>query len=72
MTKSNKTGILRADHVVWLSQASIEIDFGFEILHLGFRALPSVNPTPIGNPKFQSTQIPILIADLETAEKTGN
>ena len=63
MTKSNKTGILRADHVVGLSQAFIEINFGFEILLLGFRALPSVNPTPIENPKFQSTQIAILTAN---------
>ena len=55
MTKSNKINILRADHVVGLSQASIEINIGFEILLLGGRALPSINPTPIGNPKFQSS-----------------
>ena len=64
MTKSNKTGTLRADHVVGLSLASTEINFGFEILLLGFRALPSVNPTPMGNLKFQSTQMPILTAEL--------
>ena len=72
MTKSNKINILRADHVVGLSQASIEINIGFEILLLGGRALPSINLTPIGNPKFQSSQIPILTADLESAEKTVN
>ena len=72
MTKSNKIKILQADHVVGLSQASIEINIGFEILLLGGRALPSINPTPIGNPKFQSSQIPILTADLESAEKTVN
>ena len=72
MTKSNKTNILRADHVVGLSQACTEINIGFEILILGGRALPSINPTPKGNPKFQSTQIPILTADLESAEKTDN
>ena len=49
MTKNNKINILRADHVVELSQASIEINIGFEILLLGGRALPSINPTPIGN-----------------------
>ena len=32
MTKSNKIGILRADHDVGLSQAFIEINIGFEIL----------------------------------------
>ena len=52
-----------------LSQASIEINFVFEILLLGGRALPSINPTPIGNPKFQSSQIPVLTADLESAER---
>ena len=72
MTKSNKISILRADHDVGLSQASIEINIGFKILLLGGRALPSINPTPIGNPKFQSSQIPILTADLESAEKTVN
>ena len=72
MTKSNKIGILRTDHVVGLSQASIEINFGFEIPLLGCRALPSINPTPIGNRKFQNTQIQILTADLEYAENTGN
>ena len=55
MTKSNKINILRADHVVGLSQASIEINIGFKILLLGGRALPSIIPTPIGNPKFQSS-----------------
>ena len=55
-----------------LSQASIEINIGFKILLLGGRALPSINPTPIENPKFQSSQIPILTADLESAEKTVN
>ena len=45
--------ILRADHVVGLSQASIEINFGFEILLIGCHALISVNPTPIR--KFQSS-----------------
>ena len=55
-----------------LSQASIEINIGFEILLFGGRALPSTILTPIGNPKFQNTQIPILFADLESAEKTDN
>ena len=68
MTKSNGINILRADHVVGLSQASIEINIGVIILLLGGRALPSTIPTPIGNPKFQSPQIPILTADLESAE----
>ena len=54
MTINNKINILRADHVVGLSQASIEINIDFEILLLGGRALPSIIPTPIGNPKFQS------------------
>ena len=53
MTKSNKINILRADHVVGLSQASIEINIGVKILLLGGRTLPSLIPTPIGNPKFQ-------------------
>ena len=72
MTKNNKINILRADHVVGLSQASIEINIGFKILLLGGHALPSICPTPIENSKFQSTQIPILTADLESAEKTDN
>ena len=72
MTKNNKINIIRADHVVGLSEASIEFNIGFEILLLGGRALPSLIPTPIGNPKFQSPQIPILTADLESAEKTVN
>ena len=72
MTKNNKINILRADHVVGLSQASIEINIGFEILLLGGRALPSINLTLIGNLKFQSSQIPILTADFESAEKTVN
>ena len=72
MTKNVKINILRADHAVGLSQASIEFNIGFEILLLGGRTLPSINPTPIRNPKFQSTQIPILTADLESAEKTDN
>ena len=55
-----------------LSEAFIEFNIGFEILLLCGRALPSVNPTPIENPKFQSTQIAILTADLESAEKTVN
>ena len=38
MTKSNKIDILRAHQVVGLSQASIEINIGFEILLLGGRA----------------------------------
>ena len=63
MTKSNKINILRAVHVVGLSQASIEINISFKILLLGGRALPFINPTPEGNPKFQSSQIPILTAD---------
>ena len=53
-----------------LSKASIEINIGFEILLLGGRALPCIILTPIGNPKFQNTQIPILSADLESAEQT--
>ena len=69
MTKRNKINILQTDHVVELSQASIEINIGFKILLLGSRALPSTNRTTIGNPKFQSSQIPILTADLESAEK---
>ena len=72
MIKSNKIYFPQADHVVGLSQASIEINFVFEILLLGGRALPSVNPNPIENLKFQSTQIAILTADLESAEKTDN
>ena len=72
MTKSNEIDILRADHVVGLSQASIKINIGFKILLLSGRALPSIIPTPIGNPKFQSSQIPILTADMESAEKTVN
>ena len=72
MTKSNRINILRADHVVGLSQVSVEINIGFEILLLGGRALPFITPTPIENPKFQSSQIPILTADLESAEKTVN
>ena len=72
MTKRNKINILQADHVVGLSQASIEINIGVKILLLGGRALPSIFLTPIGNPKFQNTQIPILSADLESAEKTVN
>ena len=72
MTKSKKINILRADHVVGLSQASVEINIGFEILLLGGRALPSIFLTPIGNPKFQNTQILILFADLKSAEKTDN
>ena len=54
MTKSNKFGILRAVHAVGLSWAPVEINFATQILHLGFRALPSVKPTSIGNQKFQS------------------
>ena len=54
MTKNNKINILQAGHVVGLSQASIEINIGFEILLLGGLTLPSINPTPIQNPKFQS------------------
>ena len=38
MTKSNKINILQADLVVGLSQASIEINIGFEIQFLGSRA----------------------------------
>ena len=72
MTKSNRINILQADHDVGLSQASIEINIGFKILLLGSRALPSINPTPIGNPKFQSSQFSILTADLESAEKIVN
>ena len=72
MTQSNKTNILQADHVVGLSQATIEINICFEILLLGGRALPSIILTPIGNPKFQNTEIQILTADLESAEKTDN
>ena len=49
---------------------SIEINISFEILILGGRTFPSVNPTPVGNQKFQSSQIPILIADLESVDTT--
>ena len=55
MTKSNEIGILRADNVVGLSQASSGTNIGREILLLGCRASPSVNLTPIGNQKFQNT-----------------
>ena len=55
MTKRNKITILGADHVVGLSQASIEINVGFEIPLLGGRALPSIILTPLGYPKFQNT-----------------
>ena len=68
MTKSNEINILRADHVVGLFQASIKINISFEILILGGHALPSINSTPIRNQNFQSSQIPILTADLESAE----
>ena len=61
--KNNMINILQADHVVGL--AYIEINIGIEILFLGGHTLPSIIPTPIGNPKFQITQIPILTADLE-------
>ena len=62
MTKSNEIGILRADNIVELSQAScIGTNIGLEILLLGCRSLPSVNQTPIENQKFQNT-----------AEKTGS
>ena len=47
-----KINILQADHVVGLSQTSIKINIGFEILLLGGCALLSINSTPIGNPKF--------------------
>ena len=63
MTSSNKINILRVDHILELSQAFIEINIGFEILLLGGRDLPSLNPTFLGNLKFQSSQIPILTAD---------
>ena len=72
MTKSNKINILRADHVVGLSQASIDMNIGVKILLLGGRALASIIPTFIGNRKFQSSQIEILTADLESAGKTVN
>ena len=52
MTKSNKINFLQADHIVGLSQASVEINIGFEILLLDDHASPSLNPTHIGNPKF--------------------
>ena len=52
-----------------LSHASIEINIGFEIPLLGSRALPSNILTPIRNPEFQNTQIPILSADSKSAEK---
>ena len=54
MTKSIKIGILQADHVVKLAQASIEINFGIEIVHQNGRALP---PREIEN---FIAQIPIL------------
>ena len=71
MTKSNRINILQADHIVGLSQASIEINISFEILFLGGRALPSINPSPIENLKFlsQISQISLPTADLESAEK---
>ena len=72
MTKSNKIYILQTDYVVGLSQASIEINIGFEIPLLGGHTLPSIILTLIGNPKFQNTQILILSTDLESAEKTDN
>ena len=72
MEISNEIDILRLDHVLGLSQTSIEIHIGFEILILSGRALPSktlyIYPTPIGNQKFLSTQISILTADLKSAE----
>ena len=71
MTSSNKINILRVDHVVGLSQASIEINVGFKI-YLGGCDLPSLNPTLLGNPKFQSSRIPFLTADSKSAEKTVN
>ena len=43
MTKSNKINTLRADHVVGLSQASIDMNIGVKILLLGGRALASTN-----------------------------
>ena len=55
MTESIKIGILRPDRVEGMSQASIVINTGLEILLLGCHVSPSVNLTPIGNPKFQST-----------------
>ena len=72
MTKSNKINILRTDHVVGLSQATIDMNIGVKILLLGGMALPSIMPTHKRNPKFQSSQIQILTADLESAEKTVN
>ena len=60
MRKSNKIIILRADHVVGLFHASIEINIGFDFPLLGGRALPSNILIPIRNPEFQNTQIPIL------------
>ena len=48
------------------------INVGFEILLLGGRDLPSLNPTLLGNPKFQSSRIPFLTADSKSAEKTVN
>ena len=72
MIKSNEIGVLRADHVVGLFQASIKTNIGLEILLLGCRALPSVSLIPKRNPKFQSTQIPIFLAVLESAEKSGS
>ena len=55
MTKSNEINILQADHVVGLSQASIEINIGFEIPLLGGRAILSIILTPIGSKRVPKT-----------------
>ena len=70
MTITNNIGIPQPVHVVWLSWASGDIIFGCQKSHLPYRNLPSVRHTPIGNPKFQSGQFPILTTDLKSTEKT--
>ena len=55
MSKINRINILQADHVGGLSQASIEINIGFEILLFGGRALPSHPPLDSPPKKNQKT-----------------
>ena len=70
MTITKNIGIPRPVHVLWLSWTSGDIIFGCQKSHLPYRNLPSVRHTPIGNPKFQSGQFPILTTDLKSTEKT--